>query len=54
MAAGDLAPAFNWLHENIWRQGSRWTTSELVTRATGEPLNAVHYRRHLEARYLGS
>ncbi|MEO8104458.1 MAG: carboxypeptidase M32 [Betaproteobacteria bacterium] len=53
MAAGDLAPAFDWLRENIWRQGSRWTTTELVTRATGGPLDPAHYRRHLEARYLG-
>ena len=52
MAAGDLAPVFDWLRENIWQQGSRWTTTELVTRATGGPLDPGHYRRHLEARYL--
>ena len=54
MAAGDLAPAFDWLRANIWQQGSRWTTAELVTRATGGPLDAGHYRRHLETRYLGA
>ena len=53
MAAGDLAPVFEWLRENIWQQGSRWSTTELVTRATGGPLDPAHYRRHLEARYLG-
>ncbi len=53
MAAGDLKPAFDWLRENIWLQGSRWSTTELATRATGGPLDAAHYRRHLEARYLG-
>ena len=53
MAAGDLAPVFEWLRENIWQQGSRWRTTELVTRATGGPLDPAHYRRHLEARYLG-
>ncbi|MEQ1515671.1 MAG: carboxypeptidase M32 [Usitatibacteraceae bacterium] len=52
MAKGDLAPAFDWLRDNIWLQGSRWTTDELVTRATGGPLDATHYRRHLETRYL--
>ena len=52
MAAGDLAPAFDWLRTNIWQQGSRWSTAELVTRATGAPLDAAHYRRHLETRYL--
>ncbi len=54
MAAGDLAPAFDWLRANIWQQASRWTTAELVTRATGGPLDAGHYRRHLETRYLGA
>ncbi len=52
MAAGDLAPAFDWLKQNIWQQGSRWTTDELVTRATGSTLDATHYRQHLERRYL--
>ncbi len=53
MATGDLAPVFDWLRENIWRQGSRWSTTDLVSRATGGPLDAGHYRRHLETRYLG-
>ncbi len=53
MAKGDLAPALDWLKQNVWEQGSRWTTDELVTRATGSALDAVHYRRHLENRYLG-
>ena len=52
MAAGDLAPVFDWLEKNIWHQGSRWSTAELVTRATGGPLDVAHFRRHLETRYL--
>jgi carboxypeptidase Taq len=51
--AGDLAPVFDWLRENIWLQASRWTTDELVVRASGETLNPAHFRAHLEARYLG-
>ena len=50
---GELAPVFDWLRDNIWSQASRWPTAELATRATGEALNPVHFRRHLEARYLG-
>ena len=50
---GDLGPLFGWLREQIWTQGSRWTTDELATRASGEALNPAHYRAHLEARYLG-
>ena len=53
IARGDLAPAFDWLREHIWLQGSRWSTAELATRASGETLNPQHLRRHLEARYLG-
>jgi carboxypeptidase Taq len=53
IASGDLSPVMNWLDANIWSQASRWSTDELVTRATGEPLNASHFRRHLESRYLG-
>ena len=52
IAAGDLRPVFDWLRANIWSQGSRWETPELVRRASGEELNPAHLRRHLEARYL--
>jgi carboxypeptidase Taq len=54
IAAGELAPVFDWLNTNIWSQASRWDTPELVTRASGEALNPRHFRAHLEARYLGA
>jgi carboxypeptidase Taq len=53
IAAGDLAPVFDWLRDAVWLQGSRWTTAELAIRASGEALNPIHFRRHLETRYLG-
>ncbi len=53
IGAGDLAPVFNWLRDNIWTQASRWTTDELALRASGEVLNPAHFKAHLEARYLG-
>ena len=53
IARADFAPLFDWLCDHIWSQGSRWTTTELAVRASGEPLNTAHFRRHLEARYLG-
>ncbi|MEP6874380.1 MAG: carboxypeptidase M32 [Burkholderiales bacterium] len=53
IARGELAPMFDWLRANIWTQASRWSTPELAKRATGEALNPQHFRRHLEARYLG-
>ncbi len=51
--AGNLAPIFDWLKENIWSKASELSTDELVMRATGEVLNPKHFRAHLEARYLG-
>ncbi len=51
-ARGDFSPICDWLRANIWQQASRWTTRELVERASGEPLNPAHFRRHLESRYL--
>ena len=53
IAAGDLQPVFDWLRENIWQQASRWETTELVQRASGEALNPAHFKAHLMARYLG-
>ena len=49
----DLAPVFDWLHANVWSQGSRWEAPALVRRASGEPLNPAYLRAHLETRYLG-
>jgi carboxypeptidase Taq len=49
---GNLAPIFDWLNANIWSQASRYSTDELITRATGETLNVAHYKAHLQHRYL--
>jgi carboxypeptidase Taq len=53
ISRGDFAKVFDWLRDNIWTQGSRWTTDELAVRASGEALNPAHFKAHLEARYLG-
>jgi carboxypeptidase Taq len=53
IARGELGTVFDWLRHRIWSQGSRWETIELARRASGEPLNAAHFKRHLESRYLG-
>jgi carboxypeptidase Taq len=49
---GDLGAVFDWLKTNIWEAASRYTTDELVRRASGEALNPAHFRAHLERRYL--
>ncbi|MCV2366616.1 carboxypeptidase M32 [Roseateles oligotrophus] len=52
IAAGNLAPIFDWLRSNIWLQGSRLETPGLVKAASGETLNPAHFKAHLQARYL--
>jgi len=48
----DLKPIQQWLNTKIWSKGSVLTTNELVKQATGEALNAAHFKAHLETRYL--
>lgn len=49
---GDLSPIFRWLEQHIWSQGSVLETNELVKQATGDILNAAHFKQHLSERYL--
>lgn len=49
---GNFNALFDWLRQNIWQHGSRFTTSELIVNATGEDLNPLYFRKHLESRYL--
>lgn len=52
IAAGDFSALFDWLRQNIWQHGSRFTTAQLIENATGEALNSRYFRQHLSARYL--
>lgn len=49
---GQLASVFQWLNDHIWSKASRYPTDELITRATGEPLNGKYLKNHLQRRYL--
>ncbi|CEO39251.1 carboxypeptidase M32 [Photobacterium kishitanii] len=51
---GNLAPIFEWLHENIWNKGSTLSTDKLVEQATGETLNPEYFKKHLMERYLNN
>ncbi len=53
IAAGDFGPLLAWLRPNIHAQASRYSTRELLTRATGRPLDPAVFKAHLAARYLG-
>jgi carboxypeptidase Taq len=51
IAKGKFDTVTAWRRDNIWSQGSRWSTPELMERATGEKLNAAHFTAHLKKRY---
>ncbi|KQZ14698.1 peptidase M32 [Mesorhizobium sp. Root554] len=48
---GDFTAVNDWRRDHIWSQASRWSTPELMQRATGEKLNAAHFIAHLRERY---
>ncbi len=50
---GDFAPLLRWLRTHVHSQGSRAATNDILIAATGRPLDASIYQRHLRARYLG-
>ena len=53
IARGDFAPLMGWLKANVHGLGSKLSTDELLTRATGRPLDPAVFKDHLKARYLG-
>ena len=52
IATGDFEPLLSWLRERVHGQASRLSIDELMTSATGKPLDVEVFRAHLEARYL--
>ena len=52
IALGDFSPLIGWLRENLHGLASSLPTPALVERATGRPLDAGIFKRHLETRYL--
>ncbi len=53
IGAGEFRPLFAWLGEHVHGQGSLLSTADLVEHATGRPLGAASFERHLRRRYLG-
>jgi carboxypeptidase Taq len=51
MRKGDFAAINRWRADKVWNEASRYSTPDLITRATGEPLNADHFKAHLRSRY---
>lgn len=55
LARGDFGPLVRWLRANVHEKGCLYASGdELLTAATGRPLDASVFKRHLEARYLGA
>ena len=50
---GDFTPLTGWLRANIHGLGSLYSTDDLMTRATGRPLDAAVFKAHLRRRYIG-
>jgi carboxypeptidase Taq len=51
MRQGEFGAINQWRADRVWSQASRYSTPDLITRATGEPLNADHFKAHLRNRY---
>ena len=54
IARGDFAPLLAWLRENVHQKASRYSTAEIVAQASGRPLDAATYERHIERRYVAA
>ncbi len=52
IAAGDFAPLREWLREHIHRHGRKYTSRELLKRATGEELRVEPLLAYLEGKLL--
>lgn len=52
IAHGDFKPLVDWLRKNIHANGRLLSGPDLLTKATGRPLQAAPFKAHLKARYL--
>jgi carboxypeptidase Taq len=48
---GEFGTLHNWLKENIYQHGSKFTANELIERITGEPLTIDPYIRYLRRKF---
>lgn len=51
VARGDFATLLGWLQENVYRHGRKFTPNELLTRVTGEPINAAYWTGYIRGKY---
>ena len=52
LATGDFGPLMRWLREKVHGLGARYTTNEILEKATGRALDPSAFKTHLNTRYL--
>ncbi|MCZ6587295.1 MAG: carboxypeptidase M32 [Alphaproteobacteria bacterium] len=52
IAKGEFSPLMGWLGQHVHSQGSRVAADDLLTAATGAPLDPALFEQHLHERYL--
>src|SRR5690606_28299193 len=52
IAAGEFGGLFGWLREHVHALAASVDTAELIKGATGKPLSAAAWLRHIEGKYL--
>ncbi len=48
---GEFSTLHNWLKENLYQHGSKYTAPEIIERATGSPLSIEPYIAYLKLKY---
>ena len=51
MARGEFGTLHDWLRENVYAHGAKYTPAELVERVTGAPMGIEPYMAYLEGKY---
>lgn len=51
MRDGEFGALHNWLSENIYRHGKKYTAAEIIQRATGSPITVGPYTDYLRSKY---
>lgn len=51
IARGQFDELHGWLRENVYQHGRKYTATEIVQRATGQPLTIAPYTRYLRRKY---
>ncbi len=52
ISRGDFTSLLSWLRTHVHGMGCLLSTQDLLTRATGSPLDANYFKEHLKNRYL--